>query len=124
MLIDYHFKRQNTPKVLGAIDIMERRVGVDGVTRMLRANAYMLSNDIANALKYAHEAVALEPDLLTAQDSRATLLVRLARFEDAIAAYRAMETQFGFKFTRDVFLEDPTFAPLVASPAFKAWLPK
>jgi tetratricopeptide (TPR) repeat protein len=124
MLIDYHFKRQNTPKVLGAIDVMERRVGVDGVTRMLRANAYMLSNDIANALKYADEAVALEPDLLTAQDTRATLLVRLARFEDAIAAYRAMETQFGFKFTRDVFLEDPTFAPLVASPAFKAWLPK
>ena len=124
MLIDYHFKRQDTPRVLAAIDTMERRVGVDGVTRMLRANAYMLTNDIANALKSADEAVALEPDLLTAQDSRATLLVRMERFEDAISAYRAMETQFSFTFTRDVFLEDPTFARLVASPAFKAWLPK
>jgi len=124
MLIDYHFKRQDTPKVLEAIDIMEGRVGVDGVTRLLRANAYMLTNDVANALKYADEAVALEPDLLTARDSRATLLVRLERFEDAIAAYRDMETRFGFSFTRDVFLEDPTFERLVASPAFKAWLPK
>jgi tetratricopeptide (TPR) repeat protein len=124
MLIDYHFKRQDTPKVLKSLDTMERRVGVDGVTRMLRSNAFTLSNDFTNALKYADEAVALEPDLLLAQDQRATLLVRLARFKEAVAAYRDMETRFGIQFTRDVFTSDPTFEPLVVSAPFKAWLPK
>jgi len=124
MLIDYHFKRQDTPKVLKSLDTMERRVGVDGVTRMLRSNAYTLANDLANALKYADEAVALEPDLLLAQDTRATLLVRLARFKEAVAAYRDMETRFGIQFTREIFTADPTFEPLVASAPFKAWLPK
>jgi tetratricopeptide (TPR) repeat protein len=124
MLIDYHFKRQDTPKVLKSLDTMERRVGVDGVTRMLRSNAYTLTNDLANALKYADEAVALEPDLLLAQDTRATLLVRLARFKEAVAAYRDMETRFGIQFTREIFTADPTFEPLVASAPFKAWLPK
>ena len=124
MLIDYHFKRQDTPRVLKSLDTMERRVGVDGVTRMLRSNAYTLTNDLANALKYADEAVALEPDLLLAQDTRATLLVRLARFKEAVAAYRDMETRFGIQFTREIFTADPTFEPLVASAPFKAWLPK
>jgi len=124
MLIDFHFKRQDTPKVLKSLDTMERRVGVDGVTRMLRSNAYTLTNDFTNSLKYADEAVALEPDLLLAQDTRATLLVRLARFKEAVAAYRDMETRFGIQFTREIFTADPTFEPLVASAPFKAWLPK
>ncbi len=99
-------------------------MGVDGVTRMLRSNAYTLTNDFTNALKYADEAVALEPDLLLAQDQRATLLVRLARFKEAVAAYRDMETRFGIRFTREIFTADPTFETLVASAPFKAWLPK
>ena len=35
-----------------------------------------------------------------------------------------METQFGFEFTRDIFLEDPVFKQFIASAPFKAWLPK
>ena len=124
MLIDYHFKRQDVPKVLKSIDTMEKRVGVDGVTRMLRASAYMLGNDLENALKCADEAIALESDLLAAQDTRATLLVQLGRFKEAVAAYKAMETQFGFQFTRDIFTADPVFKQFVASPAFAAWLPE
>lgn len=124
MLIDYHFKRQDTPKVLKSIDTMEKRVGVDGVTRMLRASAYMLGNDLDSALKSADEAIALESDLMAAQDTRATLLVQLGRFKEAVTAYKAMETQFGFEFTRDIFTSDPVFKQFVASAPFKAWLPK
>ena len=53
-----------------------------------------------------------------------TLLVQLGRFKEAVAAYKAMETQFGFQFTRDIFTADPVFKQFVASPAFAAWLPE
>ena len=118
------YQKDEADKVLKSIDTMEKRVGVDGVTRMLRASAYMLGNDLENALKCADEAIALESDLLAAQDTRATLLVQLGRFKEAVAAYKAMETQFGFQFTRDIFTADPVFKQFVASPAFAAWLPE
>ena len=123
MLIDYYFKRQDTPQVLKALSTLEKRVGVDGITCQLRANTHLIANDFKTALKYAEESIRLEPDRLEGHDARATILVRLARFADAVDAYRDMENQFGIKFTRDIFLQDPVFAPLVASTAFRAWLP-
>ena len=50
--------------------------------------------------------------------------MQLGRFKEAVAAYKAMETQFGFQFTRDIFTADPVFKQFVASPAFAAWLPE
>ena len=124
MLMDYHFLRKNTPEVLKSLNAMEKRVGRDGVTCLLRANAYLLSNDFANGLKHTEESIRLEPERLSAHDTRATILVHLERYQEAVDAYRGMETDFGLQFTRDVFLEDATFEKLVASKPFRAWLPK
>jgi Flp pilus assembly protein TadD len=124
VLLDYYFLRKNTPQVLKALDSMEKRVGVDGVTSLMRTNAYLLSSDLPNALKQAEDAIRLEPDRLESHDARATILVQLARYQEAVDAYRGMETDFGLKFTRDIFLQDPNFEPLVASKPFRAWLPK
>ena len=104
--------------------LLGERVGRDGVTCLLRANAYLLSNDFVNGLKHTEESIRLEPERLSAHDTRATILVHLERYQDAVDAYRGMETDFGLQFTRDVFLEDATFEKLVASKPFRAWLPK
>ncbi len=124
MLMDYHFLRKNTPEVLKSLNAMEKRVGRDGVTCLLRANAYLLTNDFVNGLKHTEESIRLEPERLSAHDTRATILVHLERYQDAVDAYRGMETDFGLQFTRDVFLGDATFAKLVDSKPFRAWLPK
>jgi tetratricopeptide (TPR) repeat protein len=102
---------------------MEKRIGVDGITRQLRGNAYFQSNDLVSALRYAEESIRLEPDRLEAHDQRATFLVHSARFEDAVAAYRDMERRFDLQFTRDIFTNEPAFAKFVESKAFGAWLP-
>ena len=124
MLMDYYFLRKDVPQVLKALDTMEKRVGVDGATSLMRANTYALAEDYANGLKFAEKALSLEPDYLSAHDTRATLLVHLKRYPDAVDAYRGMEKRFGLAFTREIFLSDPVFEPLVASKAFSAWLPK
>jgi tetratricopeptide (TPR) repeat protein len=123
-LIDHYFTIKDRPKMLASLDTMEKRVGADGVTRNLRAAAYFATGDYANTLKYADETIHLEPDLMTGHDTRASALVGLTRYADAIAQYQSLEKQFGLSFTRDVFVSDPFFAAFVKSAAFRAWLPK
>jgi tetratricopeptide (TPR) repeat protein len=123
-LIDHYFTIKDRPRMLASLDTMEKRVGADGVTRNLRAAAYFATEDYANTLKHADEAIRLEPELMNGHDTRASALVGLARYADAIAQYQSLEKQFGLAFARDVFVSDPFFAGFVKSAAFRAWLPK
>jgi tetratricopeptide (TPR) repeat protein len=124
MLIDHYFTIKDLPNMLKSLDTMEKRVGVDGVTRNLRAAAYFTMADYANTLKYAEEAVRSEPTFMAGYDTRCSALVGLARYADAVAQYKSLEKQFDLEFTRDVFVSDPFFAKFVASAAFRDWLPK
>ncbi len=123
MLIDHYFNVKDYPKALSSIDIIEKRVGRDGVTTVLRAALHFASGDLANALKHADESIVLEPDRMQGYDTRASVLVGLGRHSDAVAAYRDMESRFDLKFTREIFTEDPTFEKFVASKEFRKWLP-
>jgi len=123
MLIDYYFKLEDMAQVLKSVGILEQRVGVDGITSQLRANTYLTANDMPNALKYAEESIRLEPERVEGHDTRATILVQMKRFQDAVDAYRGIEKQFELTFTREVFA-DPVFAQFVSSKPFQAWLPK
>jgi tetratricopeptide (TPR) repeat protein len=123
-LVDHYFTIKDRPKMLASLDTIEKRVGSDGVTRILRAAAYFSTEDYANTLKYADEAIRLEPDFMNGHDTRASALVGLARYAEAISQYQSVEKQFGVAFTRDVFTSDPFFAKFVKSAAFRAWLPQ
>jgi len=123
MLIDHYFNEKDLPHMLESIDTVEKRVGMDGVTRLLRGSAYFVAEDFNQALKHIDEAIKLEPDRLAAFDSRATTLVRLGRFDDAVAQFRGMEQQFSLRFTRENF-GTAEFAKFTASRQFEAWLPQ
>jgi tetratricopeptide (TPR) repeat protein len=124
MLMDHYFLKQDLPRFLKAIDAVEKRIGVDGVTRQLRAAGYYGLKDYATSLKYADESIGLEPGRLGGYDVRASALVGLGRFGDAIAQYKALEEDYELMFTREVFADDPMFEKFVASKEFKAWLPE
>ena len=124
LLIDHYFNRKDGPRALAALDIVEKRVGIDSMTQQMRAAVYMTIGDLPNMLKHATESVRLEPDRLDALDTRATALVLNGKYPEAIEAYQQMEQRFDFKFTREVFAGDPDFNAFMASAAFRAWLPK
>ncbi len=123
-LVDHYFVMKNLPKMLQSIDAMEKRIGTDGATRTLRAAAYYVSDDFASTLKYADDAIRIEPDYVSAHDTRATALVRLGRFPEAVAQFRHTAQRFEFGYTREMFAADPMYAKFMASPAFRAWLPE
>jgi hypothetical protein len=123
-LLDHYLLQKDLPNTLKSIDTMEKRVGVDGVTRYLRAAAYVMCGDAQTGLRYAEESIKLEPELMNGHDIRGSALVGLGRFADAVSQYRDMEKRFGIRFTRNIFTDNPQFSRFVTSPAFNGWLPK
>ena len=123
-LIDHYFTIKDRPNMLKSLDTMEKRVGADGVTRNLRAAAYFATGDYVNTLKYADEAIRIEPTLMSGYDTRCSALIGLARYAEAVAEYQSLAKRFDLEFTREVFAGDPLFVKFVASPAFRDWLPE
>jgi tetratricopeptide (TPR) repeat protein len=124
VLLDHYFTRKETDKAVRSIELMEKRVGVDGVTSFLKANSYADTGRYAEALKFAQEAVRLEPQLADGHFAVVLAQVGLKDYAEAVKEYRLLEKDFGYTFSRDAFAADPQYAGFMQSAAFKAWLPK
>jgi tetratricopeptide (TPR) repeat protein len=124
MLLDYYFKNNQTARALGAIDAIELRVGVDGLTTLLRANAWLGAGEFAPAIQSAKESIRLEPKRDGGYHTLAAAFIGLKKYPDAVKTYQTLASDFGYRFERQSFLTDATYAGFVKSPEFARWLPK
>jgi tetratricopeptide (TPR) repeat protein len=124
MLLDHYFYAKDLPKCLQAITAIESRVGVDGMTQMLRSNIYASSGDHKEAITYARKAIDSEPEMSDPYFTLAQSHVILGQFGEAIAVYTTLQDDFGYQFTDEDFAKDATFTKFVASSQFKKWRPK
>lgn len=122
MLLDHYFYARNLDKCLQAITAIENRVGVDGMTQMLRSNIYMTLGKHADAVTYARKAIAIEPDMSDAYFTLAQSHVALGQFAEAIEVYTTLQDDFGYQFTKENFAKDATFTKFIESSPFKKWL--
>ena len=124
ILLDHYFYAKDLDKVLQGITAIEGRVGVDGMTQMLRANIYLMLGKHAEAVTYASKAIEVEPEMKNAYFTLARSHVALGQFAEAVEVFRTLQEDFGYQFTKENFAQDATFARFVDSPQFKKWLPK
>jgi hypothetical protein len=122
MLLDHYFFAKDLDKCLRSIATIESRVGVDGMTQMLRSNIYMSMGKHQEAITYARKAIEVEPDMTDPYFTLAQSHVSLGQFSEAIEVYSTLQDEFGYQFTRENFAQDPTFAKFIASSQFKKWL--
>jgi hypothetical protein len=122
MLLDHYFYAKDLDKCLQAITTIESRVGVDGMTQMLRANIYMTLGKHNDAVTHARKAIGIEPDMSDAYFTLAQSHVALGQFADAIEVYTTLQDDFGYQFTKENFAQDATFTRFIASSQFKKWL--
>jgi tetratricopeptide (TPR) repeat protein len=122
MLLDHYFYAKDLPKCLQAITTIESRVGVDGMTQMLRSNIYATSGMHKEAVTYATKSIDSEPERSDAYFTLAQSYVALGQFGEAIEVYTTLQDEFGYEFTKANFAEDATFNKFIASPQFKKWL--
>jgi hypothetical protein len=124
MLLDYYFFENQMDKALQAIAVIERRVGVDGMTNLLKANASLQRKDFDAGVAFAEQAIRLEPELAQSYVALGRGYVGEQKYPEAVSTYRLLMTRFGVKLTRETFLKDPTSAGFVQSDAFRKWLPQ
>ena len=122
MLLDHYFMTKDLDKCLQAITAIESRVGVDGMTQMLRSSIYLTLGKHQDAVTYARKAIEIEPDMSTPYFSLAQSHVALGQFAEAVEVYATLQEEFGYEFSRDNFAKDESYAKFVESPQFKQWL--
>lgn len=122
MLLDHYFFAKDLDKCLRAITTIESRVGVDGMTQMLRSNIYMTMGKHQEAITYASKAIEAEPDMTDPYFTLAQSHVSLGQFDQAIEVYSTLRDDFGFQFTQENFAKDATFTKFIASSQFKKWM--
>lgn len=122
MLLDHYFYAKDLNKCLQAIASIESRVGVDGMTQMLRSNIYASSGMHKEAITHASKAIDIEPDMSDPYFTLAQSHVVLGQFAEAIEIYSTLQADFGYEFSKDNFAQDATFTKFIASSQFKKWL--
>ena len=106
-----------------AVTTIERRVGVDGVTRLLKANANLAGNRFDQTVQFAQESIQLEPDMVDSHYSLAAGYIGLKKYPEAVATFTSLGTKFGYTFEREAFEKEPKYGDFVKSAAFRKWLP-
>jgi hypothetical protein len=122
VLLDHYFMSKDLEKCLQAISAIESRVGVDGMTQMVRSNIYMTVGKPQEALTFATKAIEVEPDMSTPYFTLAQSHVALGHFAEAVKVYTTLQENFGYEFTKDNFAKNEMFTKFIDSPQFKQWL--
>lgn len=121
MLIDHYFYKQDYARCLDAIKQIEKRVGQDGMTSMLRANIYMLAKQWKEAAQSAREGIRIEPDFTGAHFTLVDALIGQEQFEEAVEQFKTLEAEFGYEFSSEAIEAEPTYAKFIKSKAYKNW---
>jgi hypothetical protein len=124
MLLDYYFFENQMDKAMQAIEVIERRVGADGMTNLLKANASLQRKDYDRGVAFAQQAIHLEPELAQSYVALARGYTGKQKYPEAVSTYRLLGTRFGVQWKRETFVKDPEAAHLVQSDAFRKWLPQ
>ena len=121
MLIDHYMYKQDYARCLDAIGNVEKRVGQDGLTSMLRANVQMLANKVDAAAQSLRDGIRIEPDFTDAYFILVDLLIGKEQFTEAVDVFETLQTEFGYEFSREAIEAEPSYAKFIVSPAYKVW---
>jgi tetratricopeptide (TPR) repeat protein len=122
LLIDYYVLEGQTDKAIKGIESIQASVGEDGLTESLKAALLSTADRNKEMLVYAKNAVRLEPDRLNSHALLAVAHQKNSRYDDAVVAYKRIESDFGVEFTSEDFTDDPDASAFVKSAAYSSWM--
>ena len=87
----------------------------------LSAASLVLGND-EDALRYAEQAVQIEPGLELGWWSVLRARTATGQYGKAVEALDELEKTFGYTLGPEAFEKDPSMADLLLSPEYESWL--
>lgn len=123
MLLDYYVPAQKYEDALAALRATYDQLGFNDAAMEARISAITLAmGNSSDALSYAERAVEFEPGLELAWWSVLRARVSVEDFAGSVAALETLENNHGHTLRRAELERDKSFAPLLASPEFAAWV--
>ena len=119
--IDHFFLKKKYGQAIKLIRRLDRHVGGDPYLKVLEAGVWLERKKYRRALKLADRASALEPELLPAQDTRLTALVKLRRWDDVIKLFELLEKRFELKM---VNFDDTLYKAFRKTKQYRKWMKK
>lgn len=123
-LLDYALHQGDHATGLRLVDTIERHLGGDAFTSLLREKAYGIAGMHAEAIASAQEAIRREPDYVAAYFRLGLAFVDSGRFAAAIEVFEVLRQGLGWEFSREYFAGFEEYRALMTSPEFNAWLPE
>jgi hypothetical protein len=127
LVIDGYALKKDGPKLLAAIDRLDRKVGGDPYLELHRAGAYTLDPTPANLAKAeqaARSVVTQMPDLQEAWWTLVTVQLQRGDHAGVVPTLDAMKERFSLTFSRDAMATQPIYEAFLRSPEFEAWWAK
>ncbi len=121
-LIDHYFLREQYEDALDAIENLERLVGVDAATLLMRSGVWLTVGDIDAAHDLTHQALELEPDNPEGYWTLLTVFLTESRYDESADILKLLEEAFGYVMDPDEMSRQEVYAGFIQSDAYQAWL--
>ena len=123
MLLDYYFPARKYDQAMDALLRLQSELGVQdsAMAARLSAASLVLGND-EDALRYAEQAVQIEPGLELGWWSVLRARTATGQYGKAVEALDELEKTFGYTLGPEAFEKDPSMADLLLSPEYESWL--
>jgi tetratricopeptide (TPR) repeat protein len=122
MLLDYYVPTGKYDEAITGLQRTYAEFGFDDAAMEARLSAITLAKGNAeDAAAYAERAILFEPDLELGWWSALSARVAAQDFAGAVEALQRLEEQHGHTLRAEQLQGDKSFAPLLASDAFKSW---
>jgi hypothetical protein len=124
LVIDGYVMKKDGPKLLAAIDRLDRKVGGDPYLELHRAVAYTLDPTPANLAKAeasARAIVTAMPDLQQAWWTLVTVQLQRGDHAGVVPTLDAIKQRFALTFSREAMAAEPLYATFLQSPEFAEW---
>ena len=123
MLLDYYFPSRKYEQAMDALLRLQSELGVQDSAMAARLSAASLVlGNAEDALRYAEQAVEIEPGLELGWWSALRARTAMQQYDKAVEALDELEKTFGYTLGPEAFEKDPSMADLLLSPEYESWL--
>ncbi len=134
--IDYYLLKQDYAESIACVDRLDKALGGDPYLEVIRAGIHRtaakldepnkdeaatrkMNAELDEADKAIKHAIAQDPNLRQAQENQVEISLKRKKFDDTLAALKALNERFGIEFAD--LSTVPVYAEFVKSSQFDAW---
>jgi len=121
VLVDYYFYREEYAAAHTEIDRFAELIGGDAALDAMHANLTLLSGDYQAGIDYSRRAIENDPNHEGTYTTLYELLIKMERFDDAVAVLVLLEQRFGYQFDPDELVKDAAYHAFAKSGPFLDW---